>query len=310
MLKIFVVIVTYNGAKWIRTCLDSVLNSSMPISVIAVDNNSTDETVQIIKNDFRDVILLEQNENFGFGIANNIGISYALKNETDYVFLLNQDTIIANDTIELLIKLAQCNTEYGIISPTHLNGNGVALDESFLYFIKNTYCKNYISDFVLNKPKQDIYNLPMINAAAWLLPRSTLETVGGFDPMFFLYGEDDNYCQRVKYHGLKIGITPLTKIRHDSNNNNTTEYKTGSKGFYDKFLNRIKIEYGNINSDKYKDIGKLIFYLRKQSLLSLLKFDIENYKINQTKIKLISNLNLEEKVIMNRTKSRNYLNKM
>lgn len=309
-MKVFVVIVTYNGEKWIKACLDSVINSTLSVSVIVVDNNSADETVQIIKNDFRSVNLLEQNENFGFGIANNIGISYALKNEANYVFLLNQDVFVANDTIEIMVNLAQSNPDYGILSPIHLDGNGNNLDESFLYYINNNYCENFISDFVLNKPKQDIYNLPMINAAAWLLPRNTLETVGGFDPMFFLYGEDDNYCQRVKYHGLKIGITPLTKIRHDSNNNNTTEYKTGSKGFYDKFLNRIKIEFSNVNSDKYKDIGKLIFYLRKQSLLSLLKFDIENYKINRTKIKLVVNLNLEEKVIMNRTKSRNYLNKM
>ncbi|MDP3945575.1 MAG: glycosyltransferase family 2 protein [Lutibacter sp.] len=307
MLKVFVVIVTYNGEKWIKACLESVINSIIPLSIIVVDNNSTDDTVTIIKNDFTNVNLLEQNENFGFGIANNIGISYALKNETDYVFLLNQDTTIEKDTIEQLVKLAKVNPDYGILSPIHLNGNGSYLDDSFLYYVNNNYCKNFISDFVLSKPKQDIYDLPMINAAAWLLPRNTLETVGGFDSMFFLYGEDDNYVQRVKFHNLKIGITPLTKIRHDSNNNNAIKFEIGSKGYYDKFLNRIKIEYGNVNSDKYKDIGKLIFYLRKQSLVTLLKFDIENYKINRNKIKLVENLNLEEKVQSNRKKGSNYL---
>lgn len=306
-MKVFVVIVTYNGENWIKACLESILNSTMPISVIVVDNNSSDKTVQIIKNDFKSVNLLEQKENLGFGKGNNLGLAYALKNEVDYVFLLNQDAFVANDTIEIMVNLAQLNPEYGILSPIHLNGNGDNLDESFLYYINNNYCKNFISDFVLNNPKQSIYNLPMINAAAWLLPRNTLETVGGFDPMFFLYGEDYNYCQRVKFHKLKIGVTPLTKIRHDSNNYNTIEFKIGSKGFYDKFLNRIKIEYGNVNSDKFKDISKLIFYLRKQSILSLLKFDIENFKINQIKLKLVENLNLEEKVQSNRKKGRNYL---
>lgn len=307
MLKVFVVIVTYNGEKWIKGCLESVLNSTIPISIIVVDNHSSDKTVEIISNDFREVRLLEQNENFGFGIANNIGISFALINDADYVFLLNQDTTIKKDTIEQLVKLAMANPAYGILSPMHLNGNGNSLDESFLHYISNNYCKNFISDFVLGKPKQDIYDLPMINAAAWLLPKHTLEVVGGFDPMFFLYGEDDNYVQRVKYHNLKIGITPLTKIRHDSNNNNAIKFEIGSKAYYDKFLNRIKIEYGNVNSDKYKDFDKLIFYLRKQSLMSILKFDIINYDINKNKIKLISDLNFKEKVFFNRKKGRNYL---
>ena len=306
-MKVFTIIVTYNGMKWIDQCLKSLVNQS---EVVVVDNNSSDDTVNHIKQYFPSIKVLIQTENLGFGIANNIGISFALKNEANYVFLLNQDTTIEENTIKVLVNLAQANPDYGIISPIHLNGNGNYLDESFLYYINNNYCKNFISDFVLGKTKQSIYNLSMISAAAWLLPKNTLETVGGFDPMFFLYGEDDNYCQRVNFHKLKIGITPLTKIRHDSNNNNAKENKIGSKVYYDQFLNRIKIEYGNVNSDKYKDIGKLIFYLRKQSLLSLLKFDFNKYLIFRTKIKLISNLNLEEKVQLNRKKDSNYLIKI
>lgn len=303
MNRVFAIIVTYNGMEWIEECIQSLLDSTLKTSIIVVDNNSCDNTVSFIKEKYNeDVFLIESKENLGFGKGNNLGLSYALQNGADYFFLLNQDAFIEKNTLEKLVEVANNNPEFGIISPIHLNGNSSALDEMFLYYIKSAYCKNFISDFVLNKPKQSIYNLPMINAAAWLLPKKTLETVGGFDPMFFLYGEDDNYCQRVRFHNLKIGITPLTRIRHDSNNNNTKEFKIGSKGYYDKFLNRIKIEYGNINSDKYKEIGKLIFYLRKQCLKNLLKFDIKNFMINRTKIKLIDNLNLEEKVLFNRKK--------
>lgn len=306
-MKVFTIIVTYNGMKWIDQCLKSVVNQS---EVVVVDNNSSDGTVNFIGENFPTVKILAQTVNYGFGKGNNIGISYALNNEVDYFFLLNQDTIIEKDTIKQLVKVALNYPDYGIISPTHLNADGTALDESFLYYINSKYCKNYISDFVLNRPKQNIYDLPMINAAAWLLPKETLDIVGGFDPMFFLYGEDDNYCQRVLFNELKIGITPLSRILHDSGNNNSKEFKVGSKGYYDKYLNRIKVVYGNVNSDKYKELGSLFFYLRKQSLVHLLKFDIKNYKICIAKIKLVENLNLEEKVLLNRKKGRGYLIKM
>lgn len=308
-MKVFVVIVSYNGEKWIKNCLFSISKSSFPVEVIVVDNNSFDNTISIISEEFKNITLLKQNKNLGFGSANNIGISYALKQNSDYVFLLNQDTIIEKDTVKQLVKLALNFPDYGIISPTHLNGDGTALDKSFLYYINAKYCENYISDFVLNREKQSIYDLPIINAAAWLLPKKTLDIVGGFDPMFFLYGEDDNYCQRVLFNNLKIGITPLARILHDSENNNSKEFKRGSKQYYDKFLNRIKVVYSNVNTDKYKEISKLIFYLKKQSIMHLLKFDIKNYKINKTKIKLVRNLNLEEKVLFNRKKGRNYLTK-
>jgi GT2 family glycosyltransferase len=306
-MKVFAIIVTYNGMKWIQECLKSVSYSSIPIKIIVIDNCSTDGTVNFIKSNFKEIILLEQNGNLGFGKANNIGISFALKESSDYVFLLNQDAFVMADTIEKLIATAQQNQEYGIISPIHTNASGTVLDQSFLYYTRNSGGSGFLSDFVLNRIKKDIYSLPMINAAAWLIPKTTLEVVGGFDPMFFLYGEDDNYCQRVLYHQLQIGIVPEVFIRHDSDNNYVKPIKKGSKKYYDKFLNSVKVRYGNVNNDYYKDLGKLTLYLRNQSLLSLLKFDLENYTINRTKMKLVSDLNLKRNVLFNRKKGRNNL---
>lgn len=303
-MKVFTIIVTYNGMKWINQCLKSVINQS---EVVVVDNNSLDDTVNHIKKNFPSIQVLVQTENLGFGIANNIGMSFALKNEADYVFLLNQDTIIEENTIEKLVNLSQSNPDYGIISPIHLNGNGNYLDKSFLYYINDNYCKNFISDFVLNRSKKNIYNLPMINAAAWLLPKNTLETVGGFDPMFFLYGEDDNYCQRVLFHNLKIGIAPNTSIRHDSGNNFKANFQKGSDRYFNKFLIRVKVKYGNINTDDYKKINSFKLYLLKQSVLRVLKLNFLEAKINWKKNKIILQLQFKDNVMKNRQMGPNYL---
>jgi GT2 family glycosyltransferase len=308
-MKVYVVVVTYNGIKWINNCLKSLSNSVIELDIVVVDNNSKDNTVPYIIENYSNVTVLVQTVNYGFGIANNIGISYALKNKAEFVFLLNQDAMVLPDTICKLINISNENEDYGIISPIHLNGNGEYLDESFDYYIRNFNCDNFISDFILNKPKKNIYGVPMINAAAWLLPKKTLEIVGGFDPMFFLYGEDDNYCQRVLFHNLKIGISPNTSIKHDSGNNFKLNFKKGSDKYYDKFIVRLKVAYGNVNNEKYKELKKIKFFFLKESLLDLLKLNFENFKVNFKKQKLVRGLNFKESVLINRVKGQNYLNK-
>ncbi|MXO06016.1 glycosyltransferase family 2 protein [Flavobacterium sp. HBTb2-11-1] len=213
--RVGVVIVTFNGMKWIEKCLASLMDSTIPLSIIVVDNNSTDDTVSFIKNNFNNVLLFEQTKNLGFGKANNLGISYALRQNVDFVFLLNQDAWIERDTILNLIVAYQKEPQYGIVSPMHLNGRGDALDYKFSLYINPSRCKNIYSDIYLKSIKTTIYEADFVNAAAWLISRECIEKVGGFNPSFFHYGEDDNYIQRIKFHSFKLGVLPTSTIFHD-----------------------------------------------------------------------------------------------
>ena len=268
-MKVFTIIVTYNGIKWINKCLKSVVSQS---EVLVVDNDSTDDTIKFIKQNFPNVIILPQSQNLGFGLANNIGINHALKNHADAVFLLNQDAFVQQNCIHNLIESHNENLDFGIISPIHLNGNGSRLDYSFQ---KVTSMLTLISDLILRQNSEKIYEINFINAAAWFIPKQVLLTVGGFDPLFFLYGEDDNYCQRVLYHGYKIGIIPNATILHDSGNNNYVEGFPGTEKYYRQFLNSIYIKYANVNTNNFKKLKKLKLYLFKKVLKDLffLKFD-------------------------------------
>ncbi len=96
----------------------------------------------------------------------------------------------------------------------HLNGNYTALDIKFANYLIPENCKHFISDLYLNKLHK-IYEANFVNAAAWLIPVNCLKKVGFFDPLFFFYGEDNNYLQRVQYHGFKTGITTVCTICHD-----------------------------------------------------------------------------------------------
>src|SRR5437870_13044290 len=96
--KVFAIIVTYNGAKWIKKCLSSLLASETKVEVIVIDNGSADETLNIVK-EFGSIECVNSVENLGFGKANNIGIAIALERKCDYIFLLNQDAWIEQNTI-------------------------------------------------------------------------------------------------------------------------------------------------------------------------------------------------------------------
>ena len=214
MKTIYIVIVTWNGMKWIKCCLDSIQLSGYPCKTIVVDNGSTDETVSFIRNEFPLVEIIETGRNLGFGQANNLGIIHALENHADYVYLLNQDAYIYPDMFEKLIKAYEdSGTQAGILSPLHIQNDRRHLDCQFSAYL-NTCSTNMIEDFCLNRLKP-FYYVDSVPAAGWLLPKNTLQTIGGFDPLFFHYGEDHNYSQRANYHKLPTIVVPEAKMIHD-----------------------------------------------------------------------------------------------
>lgn len=203
--KIAVVIVTFNGETWIRKNLNSLLNSNYPIDIIIVDNASTDETINIVK-EFKAIELIQNKINLGFGKANNIGIDWALKKGFDAIFLLNQDTWIYEKTILNLAEALFENSNLGIVSPIHYSADEITLDENF-----NTY----FNRFEKEEDSETIRMVSFINAAAWLVSKECFSKTGYFDPIFNHYGEDRNFCDRVKYHGFKIGVVKNAAICHD-----------------------------------------------------------------------------------------------
>ncbi|KAF2513553.1 glycosyltransferase family 2 protein [Flavobacterium foetidum] len=296
--KVGVVIVTFNGMKWIEACLASLINSTIPLSIIVVDNNSTDDTVSFVKNNFKDIILLEQTQNIGFGKANNLGIKKAYEEGADYVFLLNQDAWVEPDTISNLVKAQKNQPEYGIVSPMHLNGKGDALDYNFSNYINPSKCKNLYSDIFLNKTLEGIYETDFVNAAAWLLSRNCIEMVGGFNPSFFHYGEDLNYVERLKYHGLKTGVLPTSIIYHDR------EYRKPNKFFSDLNIiyNRsLILEYSN--PFEIKTFNKEYLKCIKKIFKALFLFNFNQLKQSFFKIKILNNLD-KKQIIRNRAESR------
>lgn len=289
LLKIDVVVVTFNGIQWIERCLNSILNSSIFVTVIVVDNYSKDGTCDCIITNFPEVILLKQNENLGFGKANNIGISLAMKNGADYVFLLNQDAWVEYNTIGELVQAHQKEQHFGIVSPMHLNGNGSDFDVNFLNYISGNRCGNLVSDMFLNKLKNTIYPIHFINAAGWLLSKKCIETVGGFNPSFFHYGEDENYIQRIKYHNFSVGVLINSKIFHDR------EFRSGNI-YFDNILILFERNIIYKASDPFVEFSFGDEYLKliKKAIVTILMFKIKGISFSILKFKILYRINKKE----------------
>lgn len=200
MKKILVIVVTFNGMKWLDRCLGSVRDSETPADLFVVDNSSSDGSVDFIAREYPEAVLIRNNENLGFTEANNMGFHYALENGYDYAYLMNQDAWIFPNTLGDLLKAA--DDETAILSPEQMSADGVSYDK---LFEKN----------VLSKITSTDGSVPRVMAAHWLVNLGILRKTGLFNPLFPIYGQDDNLCDRARYLGYKVRIARGVFAIHD-----------------------------------------------------------------------------------------------
>lgn len=270
--ELFTVIVTHNAKKWLKTSLCSLFESTNSTNIVIVDNASTDETVFEIESTYPNIKIIRLNKNIGFGRANNEGISYALRNGAEHIFLMNQDVEIEVETIQILMDLQSKNPEYGVCSPMHLNGERSYFDIKFSKYclsgdkVKKMFYDHWFNMYVEDLKEQNldlIYEVDYINAAAWMLHRNCLKVVGGFHPIFFLYGEDDEYLNRMKNRGFKVGLVPSTTIRHHRNQKVINHKDKSLQEQLEHFDRSIKILLTNKNLPDNKKRAQTIKHLFK-----------------------------------------------
>ncbi len=288
--KIVSIVVCFNGmtSNHIGQCLwslqDSILGSKIDHEIIVVDNASEDDSRSFIRNNFSDIILIENDENYGFAKGNNIGITKAIERNGDFFFLVNQDVRVQNDTLKDLVSLQSKNCEYGILTPIHLNGDGALLDFNFCNYISNSRDegRKLYTDLLLKRSVLDLYSISFCNAAAWMLSRDTIDKIGLFnDVLFPHYGEDNDYLNRLFSVDLKLGVTPNAFIYHDRESRKGQVNETGSFRT-DHHLVSYKISANNpllSESDKKKKLLTSMRSTQKKAFFSLVQLRFDKYKV-------------------------------
>ena len=202
MKRVLVIVVTYNGMRWLERCLGSVQGDArsepgMTTDLYVWDNDSTDGSADFVEANYPQAKLVRSAENLGFSIPNNKGMQYALDKGYDYVYLLNQDAWLEPGALDKLVAVADAHPDFGLLSPLQMTDGFNALDANF--------AKHY--------KKKEIKFVP---AAHWLVPTRVIRKVGLFnEELFPHWGQDDDWCQRLDFCGLKIGVVEEARGVHD-----------------------------------------------------------------------------------------------
>lgn len=213
--KVVVILVNYNSLKHTNECINSIKSSSYKnINVVVVDNDSAEDCQQL-KDDFDDVVLIHNNGNFGFAMANNIGIEYALRSGAEYILLLNNDTIVDNNCIEELINYSENNLKSGIVTGKILN----YYERDLIWYAGGdlSYLKGDAIIYGFGKKDVGQYDLPcactFASGCCMLIPKEIANEIR-ISEDYFLYYEDSDYCVRVIEKNKKIYYCPFAVVFH------------------------------------------------------------------------------------------------
>lgn len=225
-MNISVIVISYNTKKLLEDCLNSIFKFTKGIKfeVVVVDNASNDGSREMLKKKYPKTKLILNKKNLGFGTANNQGMKIA---RGDYILLLNSDTYLIENSLKKLVDKAKSVSNLGALAPQLLNENRTIQQSAgffpnlpqifyWMSFLDDlpggTYLKPYHIDhdsFYKSEQKVD-----WVTAATILVPRTTINKVGSFDEKIFMYGEEIEWCYRIKKAGLEVYFSPSTKIIH------------------------------------------------------------------------------------------------
>jgi GT2 family glycosyltransferase len=230
MKKVAIVIVNWNGYKDTSVCLSSLAKlrrKNIDVETIVVDNGSVNDSAVVIARDFPGVTLLKLDVNRGFTGGNNVGITYAMKRGADFVWLLNNDTIVDPDALSILDAFTQ--DDVGIagskiyFAPGHeyhkTRYTGKERGRVFWYAgglvdWANVYASHRGVDEVDQGQYDRAIETPFVTGCSMMIKRSVIDSVGLLDDAYYLYLEDLDYCLRAKRAGFRLMYQPTSVIWH------------------------------------------------------------------------------------------------
>jgi len=267
-MKLSVIIVNYNVKDYLRQCLGSVIKATATIQteIWVVDNNSVDESVEMIKTDFPMVNLIENKDNKGFSKANNQAI---VKATGQYILLLNPDTVVEENTFIQTIAYLDNHPQAGALGVKLIDGNGRYLPESkrglpnpetafykifgltYLFPKSKKFARYYLGHLQYN----NIHEIEVLPGAFMLLRKSVLDITGNLDEDFFMYGEDIDLSYRIIKSGFKIIYFPHTTIIHYKGKSTAKASINYVKMFYNAMIIFARKHY---SGKKFKTFGYII----------------------------------------------------
>ncbi len=279
-MKLSIIIVNWNTADLTRQALSSFFTHThfKDIEVIVVDNNSADESVDMIRREFPGVRLLVNTDNLGFAKANNQGMKIATG---EYIMLLNSDTITKDGAIDELVRYLDTHTDTMMVGPRLLNA-----DETFQHACRRSlptpansffhlfgFTKMFSKNKAVNAYKKyaDDPNVTepveALSGAGMMFRRTVYEKIGGLDERFFMYGEDLDFCKRVRDNGWKTVYVADAKIIHLGGGSSKKRRRASLVDFYDAMWLYYQKHFQTMHSKFFQKFVRFGIETRKRIAL-------------------------------------------
>lgn len=218
-MRLAIIIVCYNGRKWLERSLGSCVQHARGVPTYLVDNASTDDSVKYVRQSFPGVRVLESGENLGFAGGNNLGIKAALAQGAEAVFLLNQDAELTAGCLEALTRLLVERPSVAAVQPVIVLPSGLvnSVGNSF-HYLGFGYATGY--GLTLDQARSTIgwfkhgAQPPYLSGAAVLMRSKALVGVGLFDEALFMYHEDLELSLRLRLAGWALALEPAVRVIH------------------------------------------------------------------------------------------------
>ena len=221
-MSVSIVIVSFNAREHLERCLDVVAGSGH--EVVVVDNASSDGSPALVRERFPSVRLVELEENIGFGAANNVGMEVA---SGRWLLLLNSDAWPVGDAIERLAAFGEAHPRAGIVGPRLRNTDGSLqpsvrghptlwrIATEYLFLRRLAPRSRALNAFYGGGfDHASVREVEVLKGAVLLVRREAFEAVGGFDPAYFMYGEEMDLCYRVREAGWTVVFDPDAEFVH------------------------------------------------------------------------------------------------
>ena len=281
---ISIIIVSYNTEKLLKRCLESVFpvlksDGYEELSeVIVVDNNSSDSSVSMIRSKFTRIKLIENKVNLGFAKANNQGI---MTSKGKYLLLLNSDTELTMGALKIMMTDFINNDHLGVVGPKLLYKNNRYQQSAgylpdlpqiinWMLFIDDLpLIGNMLKPYHLNKP--GFYNKGLIvgwvSGACFFIRKDVVENSGMLDEKIFMYGEEVEWCYRIKKKDVQVYLDPNAIVYHNKGGSGSGEYS----GIVEEFMT---LKYIYCKHKQYLSQKILKIILRLGALLRVVVFGI------------------------------------